>query len=799
MTSAALVIDASILSINLPRVPRHDPGRVLRHRGLDPRTSRHRISVAARLPSSSPGHSRSPCFVDESRRVKNVSFSHGCSVFSSSFIPCEIAGNANAVALPRTCRASAAPSSAGPSSGIPSSVAPFPETPSSEVARNSTSGKPSRGQAKKGAKKGGQKKEKYYKSDDNDLEFGSIEEMQRWLTTKPKGFIDPSKQYDTSLEDQLLAEIEAKEQQKELEAAAGGGDKAGANAGEKAGEGKGEKQGEKKGRSKQAGDFDGPVKGKNTKESELPPSAIKVRVSGLPKKKKISRDLRAAWNGQPGLLKIIPMETGSSSTRDPVCTGSAVVAFLKLSDAERFIQQYNRSAPIRFGQKEKAVSCKIIGASADSSSLPQADRGKSTSVKSTSVKSSSVKSSSVKSTDATVTLGETAVQSSVGKGEVPSVKRDSARAAAAADAEETVEAPAAPASAPAAAVAPAADAAAAAAAAAEAEPEAEGAMAAGGGSRQVGDKKVADERKGKEAGEGEKVAATKGEKKALGNKVQGSDKLQGSTKLQDKKEVWLQRLREDKELRARVEEIKSRVLRDMAAAGKDGEGGAGGGEEVGVKGRWRGEEGGLRGREEEEWEEEEEEGEWEEVEDEEEWEEAEEEDQSESEEDEEEEEEEEEVIVGQVEVTVESVTVESVTVESVTIESVTVESDISSLQSHGKAKRMPQAQVEERLEASISTEQGGVSAATGKAASAAAAAAAEFSRVASSPISLSAKKGESEQQRRAEEEEQQRAAEARIEALEAKLLKLSQAGGGENEGGGGAGKGKRGKEGKKRR
>ncbi|CAI5480334.1 unnamed protein product [Closterium sp. Yama58-4] len=189
--------------------------------------------------------------------------------------------------------------------------------------------------------------------------------MQRWLATKPKGFIDPSKQYDTSLEDQLLAEIEEKEQQREKETQAGGGNKQGGSAGKKAGERKGEAQGEKGGRSSQAGAFDAPAKVKKANtESELPPSAIKVRVSGLPKKKKIGRDLRAAWNGQLGLLKIIPMETGSSSTRDPVCTGSAVVGFKDMAAAQRFIQQYNRSVPIRFGQKEKAVSCKLIGASA---------------------------------------------------------------------------------------------------------------------------------------------------------------------------------------------------------------------------------------------------------------------------------------------------------------------------------------------------------------------------------------------------------------------------------------------------
>ncbi|CAI5951692.1 unnamed protein product [Closterium sp. NIES-65] len=217
--------------------------------------------------------------------------------------------------------------------------------------------------------------------------------MQRWLATKPKGFIDPSKQYDTSLEDQLLAEIEEKEQQRGQEASTGGGNKPGGSAGEKAGERKGESHGEKRGRSSQ-GVLDSPAKGKKANtDSDLPSSAIKVRVSGLPKKKKIGRDLRAAWNGQPGLLKIIPMESGSSSTRDPVCTGSAVVAFANISAAQstrdpvctgsavvgfkdmaaaqRLMQQYNRSAPIRFGQKEKDVSCKLIlGSAAESLSPP---------------------------------------------------------------------------------------------------------------------------------------------------------------------------------------------------------------------------------------------------------------------------------------------------------------------------------------------------------------------------------------------------------------------------------------------
>ncbi|CAI5526683.1 unnamed protein product [Closterium sp. Naga37s-1] len=547
--------------------------------------------------------------------------------------------------------------------------------------------------------------------------------MQRWLATKPKGFIDPSKQYDTSLEDQLLAEIEEKEQQ---ETPAGGGDKLGGSAGGKAGERKGA-QGEKRGRSSQEGFIDVPAKGKKANaDSDLPPSAIKVRVSGLPKKKKITRDLRAAWNGQPGLLKIIPMETGSSSTRDPVCTGSAVVGFTNMAAAQRsssithdrvctgsaavgftdpaaaqrFIQQYNRSAPIRFGQKEKAASCKlIVGASAADCLSPHP-------------------------------LIPFPPPLHPYSPFLPPLPPLSLPPHSGTEEEE------------------------------EEEDEDQEATRAG----------------------------NKGGKKTRENEVEWNAVAAGKGGLQEKKEAWLQRLKEDKELRARVEEIKRKVLRDMAAGGREGEvGGIGGGaggsgrlrvkeksvtvsrlgvkergggqgrvmEGEGVKGKWRGEEGGGRMKEEEqEWEEEEEEeGEWEEEEGEE-WEEE--------EGGEEEEEEEGGVIMGEVEVMVESVTVESAAAGSDYIGGDSVE---------GGSATSP---------ATLA-----VSAAAGATAAAAAIPATEKASAVSPSVSHPSQQpkgvkpqGEEGGRRKGEgrgeeeEEQQQRAAEARIEALEAKLLKM---------------------------
>lgn len=69
--------------------------------------------------------------------------------------------------------------------------------------------------------------------------------------------------------------------------------------------------------------------------TEETPSGIRVRIVNLPKKKNIHRDLKLAFDGTPGILNIVPMVSGNSKTRDPVCKGFAFVDFKSEEDSVR--------------------------------------------------------------------------------------------------------------------------------------------------------------------------------------------------------------------------------------------------------------------------------------------------------------------------------------------------------------------------------------------------------------------------------------------------------------------------------
>lgn len=67
------------------------------------------------------------------------------------------------------------------------------------------------------------------------------------------------------------------------------------------------------------------------------PAGFRVRVTNLPKKKNVHRDLTAAFKLVPGLLSINPAVTGNKKTKDPICKGFAFVHFKTEKDAARYV------------------------------------------------------------------------------------------------------------------------------------------------------------------------------------------------------------------------------------------------------------------------------------------------------------------------------------------------------------------------------------------------------------------------------------------------------------------------------
>ena len=69
--------------------------------------------------------------------------------------------------------------------------------------------------------------------------------------------------------------------------------------------------------------------------NEAVPSGVRVRITNLPKKKNVHRDLSSAFKGVAGLISINPAVIGNKKTRDPVCKGFGFVYFKSPKDANR--------------------------------------------------------------------------------------------------------------------------------------------------------------------------------------------------------------------------------------------------------------------------------------------------------------------------------------------------------------------------------------------------------------------------------------------------------------------------------
>ncbi|KAL9237869.1 hypothetical protein vseg_012366 [Gypsophila vaccaria] len=156
--------------------------------------------------------------------------------------------------------------------------------------------------------------------------------MDAWLKRKPKGFGE-GKVYDTSIEDELLEELE-----KIREAQLRNVDKLKNVA-------KVEETQKK-------------VK-KEVKASEVAPGCIRVRINNLPKKKNIHRDLKSAFKGVRGVANILPAVSGTKKTRDPVCKGFAFIDFKSQEDADRFVKAFS-GKNTAFGKTEKTIKCEIL-------------------------------------------------------------------------------------------------------------------------------------------------------------------------------------------------------------------------------------------------------------------------------------------------------------------------------------------------------------------------------------------------------------------------------------------------------
>ncbi|KAF8039958.1 hypothetical protein BT93_B2238 [Corymbia citriodora subsp. variegata] len=95
------------------------------------------------------------------------------------------------------------------------------------------------------------------------------------------------------------------------------------------------------------------------KVMEALPSGIPVRLVNLPKKKNIHRDLRLAFKGVDGITAIHPAVSGNKKTRDPICTGSALVYFKSEEHAVSFVQTFSQQS-LTFGKVQKQIKCEMM-------------------------------------------------------------------------------------------------------------------------------------------------------------------------------------------------------------------------------------------------------------------------------------------------------------------------------------------------------------------------------------------------------------------------------------------------------
>lgn len=163
--------------------------------------------------------------------------------------------------------------------------------------------------------------------DEEDEMLLPLENMKKWFDNKPRGFGE-GKEYDTSVEDKLLEELEQSRKAQLVNI-----------------------------NNLKNNPILPTPKGK-PQQPEKVPNGIRVRLSNLPKKKNIHRDLQSAFKGFPGIIDIVPVVSGNKRTREPICKGLAFVDLKSQEDANRFIQIFSRQS-IAFGKVQKQIKCEI--------------------------------------------------------------------------------------------------------------------------------------------------------------------------------------------------------------------------------------------------------------------------------------------------------------------------------------------------------------------------------------------------------------------------------------------------------
>lgn len=178
--------------------------------------------------------------------------------------------------------------------------------------------------------------------EEDEGEFLPMDKMKQWLEKKPRGF-GVGKKYETLIEDKLLEEIE---QSWKAQAANLNNLKT-----------------------------NDPLKrDHNNNNNNLikgeTQSGFRVRVTNLPKKKNVHRDLKAAFKEVSGVLNIAPAVSGNKKTKDPVCKGFALVDFKTGVDANRFVEQFNGQR-LSFGKVVKQIKCQVVEFAASNQSVSE--------------------------------------------------------------------------------------------------------------------------------------------------------------------------------------------------------------------------------------------------------------------------------------------------------------------------------------------------------------------------------------------------------------------------------------------
>ncbi|KAH0675278.1 hypothetical protein KY285_023079 [Solanum tuberosum] len=174
--------------------------------------------------------------------------------------------------------------------------------------------------------------------DDDDEVIIPLRNMKKWLENKPRGF-GVDKEYDTSVEDKLMEEIEQS-------------------------------------RKAQLANINklknNPVKAntKQVQQDKVVQDGLCVRLVNLPKKMNIDKDLRVALKGVPGIVNIVPVVAGNKKTRNPVCKGLAYINFKSKDEAQRFVQMFSGRS-ISFGKVQKQIKCEMINPGSPKSTTTQ--------------------------------------------------------------------------------------------------------------------------------------------------------------------------------------------------------------------------------------------------------------------------------------------------------------------------------------------------------------------------------------------------------------------------------------------